>query len=1003
MRDRVEPLRATRVPGHEHEVTVRRAALAPAQVVLGLVRLAALVDAQERDVQAEAGVLEVVVVPAVEGDRLLGREDEADVVEALVGVQVVTPALVQRDDLGVQPCLLLRGVLQGRHRLAPRSAGSGGVEAARGAFDRLRDVFDRPEDVQVHVRAAQLVGERRRVEALLEQVALGRRQALQEVRRDVVVRHHEAVGGHDRAGAADRDADGGLLHVLEPRGRDLEAVALGELLRRRVVEEPHALVGRSGSGEGQDGAGNAGCRELDHRHPSGCERIRGPRLYRPSPPAASRIAVRAAQGLCQPPPAALGRYTLRPMTAPRRKLFVTTALPYANAPFHVGHVMEYVQADIWVRSQRMQGHEVHFVCADDAHGAPIMIAAEKAGVSPQEFVANIARGRKPYLDGFHIAFDHWHSTDAPENHRLAQDIYRGLCDEGLIIERTIEQFFDPVKGMFLPDRFIKGTCPRCKTPDQYGDSCEACGAVYAPTELIEPYSALSGAKPVVKQTTHKFFQLSNPRCVAFLQEWTSTPERLQSEVLNKIREWFTPDADGNVALTDWDISRDAPYFGIRIPDTEDQYFYVWLDAPVGYLASLEAWFTQQGRDVQAFLEDPSVEQIHFIGKDIVYFHTLFWPAMLHFSGRRTPDRVYVHGFITVRGEKMSKSRGTGIDPLRYLELGLDAEWLRYYIAAKLNARVEDIDFNAEDFTNRVNADLVGKYVNIASRSAGFLAKRFEGVLSSADNAEGRALLDLLQSVAPQLRAAYDDREFAKALREIMGLADRVNEYIDKHKPWELAKTAGADSALHRTCTVCIEAFRLLTLYLKPVLPSVASRVEAFLGIAPLTWADADRLLGAGHRIGAFAHLMQRVDPKKLAELFAEQEVATEPAPSPQAPPGGEPLAPEITIDDFTKVDLRLARIVQAERVEGSTKLLRLTLDVGEGRTRNVFSGIASAYRPEDLTGKLTVLVANLAPRKMKFGVSEGMVLAASHKDEAQHPGLYVLEPWPGAIPGLRVR
>jgi methionyl-tRNA synthetase len=715
--------------------------------------------------------------------------------------------------------------------------------------------------------------------------------------------------------------------------------------------------------------------------------------------------------------------------AKHRKLFVTTALPYANAPFHVGHMMEYVQADIWVRFQRMHGHEVHFVCADDAHGAPIMIAAEKAGLSPQEFVARIAAGRKPYLDGFHLAFDHWHSTDAPENHALAQEIYRALRAEGLIVERTIEQFYDPVKGMFLPDRFIKGTCPKCGTADQYGDACESCGAVYSPTDLKDPFSALSGAKPVLRQTTHKFFQLSNERCVRFLQEWTTTPGRLQTEVLNKIREWFTPDADGKVGLADWDISRDAPYFGIRIPDTTDQYFYVWLDAPVGYLASLEAWFAQNGRDVTAFLADPEVEQIHFIGKDITYFHTLFWPAMLHFSGRRTPDHVYVHGFITVEGEKMSKSRGTGIDPLRYLELGLDAEWLRYYIAAKLNARVEDIDFNPEDFTNRVNSDLIGKYVNIASRSAGFLAKRFDGALATSLGESGADLLVTLRAAGPSLAHAYDEREFGKALREIMALADRVNEYVDQHKPWELAKQAGAAEALQAACTVCVEAFRVLTVYLKPVLPMLAARVEAFLQVPPLSWSDAQRPLGA-HRIGAFTHLMQRVDPKKLEALFelpsqagasgpevesvppSTTKPVDKPSPDPKKArattadpdaPGGEPLAPEITIDDFTKVDLRLARIVLAEPVEGSTKLLRLTLDVGEGRTRHVLSGIASAYTPDQLTDKLTVLVANLAPRKMKFGVSEGMVLAASHKDETAHPGLYVLEPWPGAIPGLRVK
>jgi len=685
-----------------------------------------------------------------------------------------------------------------------------------------------------------------------------------------------------------------------------------------------------------------------------------------------------------------------------RKLFVTTALPYANAPFHIGHMMEYIQADIWVRLQRMQGHEVHFVCADDAHGAAIMIAAEKAGQTPQAFVAEIAAGRQRYLDGFHIGFDNWHSTDGPENHALAQDIYRALRKQGLIAERVIEQFFDPVKGMFLPDRYIKGECPNCGALDQYGDNCDNCGAVYSPTDVKNPVSALSGATPVMKASAHYFFQLSSARCIEFLQQWTAAPGRLQPEVLNKIREWFAADDDGHVTLSDWDISRDAPYFGIRIPDTDDKYFYVWLDAPVGYLASLKNHFGKIGRDYEAFMADPAVEQVHFIGKDISYFHTLFWPAMLHFSGRKTPDKVYVHGFITLGGDKMSKSRGTGLSPLRYLEVGLNAEWLRYYIAAKLNAKVEDIEFNPEDFIARVNSDLIGKYINIASRAAGFLTKRFGGKLSSDLGVEGRALLDGLRAGSGEIRELYEEREFGKALRETMLLADRVNEYVDRHKPWELAKQTGMDAALHDVCSVCIEAFRVLTVYLKPVMPALAAQVEAFLKIAPLDWHDATRCLGA-HSIGAYRHLMQRVDPAQVEALLA--------APAHAAPvPGGEALAPEIKIDDFAKIDLRIARIVNAEPVEGSDKLLRLTLDVGEGTdpqgspiTRNVFSGIKSAYQPEDLIGKLTVMVANLAPRKMKFGLSEGMVLAASHADEKNQPGLYVLEPWPGAVPGLRVR
>lgn len=708
---------------------------------------------------------------------------------------------------------------------------------------------------------------------------------------------------------------------------------------------------------------------------------------------------------------------------PARKIFVTTALPYANGNFHIGHIMEYIQADIWVRFQRMQGAEVNFVGADDTHGAPIMIAAEKAGKTPQQFVADIAAGRKPYLEGFHIRFDNWHSTDAPENHALARQIYRDLQTAGLIETRTIEQFFDPEKNMFLPDRFIKGECPRCHAKDQYGDNCENCGAVYAPTDLIEPYSALSGAKPVLKSSDHFFFRLSDPRCVAFLQEWTQDG-RLQPEVANKVKEWFSvrtnPDGTTSEGLGDWDISRDAPYFGIEIPDAPGKYFYVWLDAPVGYLASLKNLLEKRGQSYDDYVADPQLEQYHFIGKDIVTFHTLFWPAMLKFSGRKTPDAVFVHGFLTVNnGEKMSKSRGTGLDPLKYLGLGMNAEWLRYYLAAKLNGRNEDIDFNAEDFMARVNSDLIGKFVNIASRAAGFLTKRFGGKLGTPD-ADGAALLEALRAQAGAIAEAYERRDTARAVRETMLLADRVNEYVDARKPWELAKQEGQEAALQAACTTCIEAFRLLTLYLKPVLPALAAQVEAFLNVQPLTFADAPALLGEGHAIGAYQHLMQRVDIKQLEALFeapaAAAAAAAAAAPAANAAagagaaagaateaPGGEDIAPTITIDDFAKIDLRIALIVNCEPVEGSTKLLRLTLDVGEGRHRNVFSGIASAYRPEELVGKLTVMVANLAPRKMKFGVSEGMVLAASHGDEKAHPGIHVLNPWPGATPGMRVR
>lgn len=716
----------------------------------------------------------------------------------------------------------------------------------------------------------------------------------------------------------------------------------------------------------------------------------------------------------------------------QRRLFVTTALPYANGNFHIGHIMEYIQADIWVRFQRMQGHAVNFVGADDAHGAPIMIAAEKAGKTPQQFVADIAAGRKPYLDGFHISFDNWHSTDGPENHELARQIYLDLKKAGLIETKTIEQFFDPEKNMFLPDRYIKGTCPKCGTKDQYGDNCENCGAVYAPTDLINPYSALSGATPVLKSSDHFFFKLSDQRCVDFLEKWTQDG-KLQPEVANKVKEWFSirtnPDGTQSEGLGDWDISRDAPYFGIEIPDAPGKYFYVWLDAPVGYLASLKNLLEKRGENYDAYMATetlPSLEQYHFIGKDIVTFHTLFWPAMLHFSGRKTPDNVFVHGFLTVNnGEKMSKSRGTGLDPLKYLSLGMNPEWLRYYLAAKLSARNEDIDFNADDFMARVNSDLIGKYINIASRAAGFLTKRFEGKLTGSNEFAGGMTRGLTaqpdEKIGPEgagseernlgfdfglwnkeIRDCFENREYAKALRGVMFLTDRVNSYVDANKPWELVKQEGMDAKLQEVCSTCIEAFRLLSIFLKPVLPATTASVEKFLQIAPMSFDNASNLLGKGHQIGTYQHLMQRVTPEQLDALF-DPPAQAEAAPAASAElPGGEELAPTITIDDFAKVDLRIAKIVNCEAVEGSTKLLRLTLDAGEGRMRNVFSGIASAYKPEDLVGKLTVLVANLAPRKMKFGISEGMVLAASHADEKAQPGVYVLEPWPGATPGMRI-
>jgi methionyl-tRNA synthetase len=693
-----------------------------------------------------------------------------------------------------------------------------------------------------------------------------------------------------------------------------------------------------------------------------------------------------------------------------RTLFVTTALPYANGSFHIGHIMEYIQADIWVRAMRMAGHTVHFVGADDTHGAPIMLKAEAEGITPQQLVARIADERPQYLNGFHIAFDHWHSTDSPENVELSQDIYRQLRAANLIETREIEQFFDPVKGMFLPDRYIKGECPKCHAKDQYGDSCEVCGAVYAPTDLVDPYSTLTKARPILKKSDHFFFKLSDPRCVEFLQEWTTGAnaqgsKRLQTEVLAKTREWLG-NGDDQANLGDWDISRDAPYFGIEIPDAPGKYFYVWLDAPIGYLASLKAYCNKIGLDFNVLIDPASTtEQVHFIGKDIVYFHALFWPATLKFSGRKVPDQLNVHGFITVSGEKMSKSRGTGISPLRYLELGMNAEWMRYYIAAKLNARVEDIDFNPDDFVARVNSDLVGKYVNIASRAANFISKYFDGALGySGDAAQ---LSAHWQSATTAIQADIEAREFGRAIREIMAHADQINQAFDAAQPWLIAKTlAHADAAqraaLQHICSSALAGFKALSVMLAPILPVLSQRVatELFGLTRNFVWSDAGVL---PTRINAFKHLMQRVEPTMLDALFDAPAAELAPEVTPALVPGGEPIADLITIDDFVKIDLRVARIVNCEHVEGSTKLLRLTLDVGEGRHRNVLSGIKSAYEPAQLIGRLTALVANLAPRKMKFGVSEGMVLAASHADDKTDTGIYLLDPASGAHPGMRIR
>jgi len=685
---------------------------------------------------------------------------------------------------------------------------------------------------------------------------------------------------------------------------------------------------------------------------------------------------------------------------PRRTLFVTTALPYANAAFHIGHMMEYIQADIWVRFQRMNGHDVHFVGADDAHGAPIMLAAEKAGKSPAAFIEEIEGGRRQYLDGFHLSYDNWHSTHSPENVALSQDIYRKLKAAGFIYTKPVEQFFDPVKGMFLADRYIKGECPNCGAKDQYGDACENCSTVYGATELKNPYSTLSGTTPVLKSSEHHFFRLSDEKCKAFLRSWLETPGRLQPQVVNKAKEWL--DGEGDKSLGDWDISRDPPYFGIRVPDiAEEKYLYVWLDAPIGYLASLKNYCAKKKLDFAQMLRDPT-EQVHFIGKDIIYFHTLFWPAMLRFAGApyRVPDHVYVHGFIGVSGEKMSKSRGTGISPLRYLELGMNPEWLRYYIAAKLNANVEDLDFNPDDFVARVNSDLVGKYVNIASRAAGFVNRLSSGRLAYSGDVE--ALRQAARASAHLCAEAYEAREFGKAVREAMQIADRINEEFDKRQPWNLAKDRSRDAELLDVCSRALHGFKLLSVLLAPILPAATSRVarELFGLERDFAWTDADSL---PERISPYRHLIARVEEKQLDALFGIESVPQANAPQRHAEKQQHAakehsVTNEITIDDFNKLDLRVAKIVKAEHLEGADKLLKLTLDLGDS-TRTVFAGIKSAYAPEKLEGQLAVLVANLAPRKMKFGVSEGMVLCAS----GEGPGIYLVSPDAGAAPGMRVK
>jgi methionyl-tRNA synthetase len=688
-----------------------------------------------------------------------------------------------------------------------------------------------------------------------------------------------------------------------------------------------------------------------------------------------------------------------------RKILVTSALPYANGSIHLGHLVEYIQTDIWVRFQKMQGHTVHYVCADDTHGTPIMLRAEKEGITPEALIANVHKEHSADFAEFLVAFDNYYSTNAPENKELSQGIYNKLKAAGKIATKTIEQYYDPVKNMFLPDRFIKGECPKCHAKDQYGDSCEACGATYNPTELINAYSAVSGAAPIRKETEHYFFKLSE--CEGFLKEWTRSEAfdgkpTLQGEAANKMGEWFES------GLNDWDISRDAPYFGFEIPDAPGKYFYVWLDAPIGYMASFKKLCADSGLDFDEYWnKDSSTELYHFIGKDILYFHALFWPATLEFSGYRKPTKIFSHGFLTVNGEKMSKSRGTFITARSYLEHIKNPEYLRYYYAAKLNSSMEDIDLSLDDFVARVNSDLVGKFINIASRTAGFINKRFEGKLRSAVN---NSVVAELKLSANTIAEAYETREYGRALREIMRLADSANGYVAEAAPWVMAKQEGQDSALQQACSDALEMFRLLTLYLKPVLPKLASDIEQFLNIAPLSWASVEDSLADNHSINAYEHLIIRIDPKLIEALTEANKENLEATPQVAAPvlakvvvkALAEPILTEaeyISIDDFTKVDLRIAKIVNAEHVEGAEKLLKLTLDIGEASTRQVFAGIKSAYDPATLVGRLTVMVANLAPRKMKFGMSDGMVLAAS--DESGGP--FILSPDAGAQLGMRVK
>ena len=682
-----------------------------------------------------------------------------------------------------------------------------------------------------------------------------------------------------------------------------------------------------------------------------------------------------------------------------RKILVTSALPYANGSIHLGHMVEHIQTDVWVRFQKLRGHECHYCCADDTHGTPVMLAAQKQGIAPEDMIAKVREEHIADFTGFHIGYSNYYSTHSPENKQFSQDIYRALKTNGKIESRVIEQLFDPEKQMFLPDRFVKGECPKCHAQDQYGDNCEVCGTTYSPTELINPYSAVSGAKPELRESEHFFFKLGE--CADFLKAWTSgnNPHdgkpHLQPEALNKMKEWLGEGEE--TTLSDWDISRDAPYFGFEIPDAPGKYFYVWLDAPVGYMASFKNLCDRIGIDFDEYFKaDSQTEMYHFIGKDILYFHALFWPAMLHFSGLRAPTGVYAHGFLTVDGQKMSKSRGTFITAKSYLEQGLNPEWMRYYIAAKLNSKIEDIDLNLQDFISRVNSDLVGKYVNIAARASGFIAKRFEGRLK---NVSGSALLAKLAAESDTIAEQYENREYARALRDIMALADAVNEYVDANKPWELAKQEGQDERLHEVCSELINAFTMLTAYLAPVLPQTAANAARFLNLDAITWANTRETLGE-HAINKYEHLMQRVEQKQVDDLIEanKQSIQTTPAPAAEESKY-EKVAEQASFDDFMKIDMRVAKVLNCEAVEGSTKLLKFDLDFGFEK-RIIFSGIAASYpNPAELNGRMVIAVANFAPRKMaKFGVSEGMILSAATAEGK----LRLLDVDAGAQPGDKV-